>query len=175
LAVLIDTAAHYTNRDVFERYVSRPRILGAFGWRAIQVLSRDWHDEPRAVLDRIERTLQGTQSDAPLAPDEARLDASRAAVSVLVAAEETQKADATRVTSGAGRASAARRFECTEGGSRKFWQIRQQGNEVTVDFGRIGTQGQTQLKQFSNEQRAQQEVSKLVAEKLKRGYIETLG
>ena len=38
---------------------------------------------------------------------------------------------------------------------------------------RIGTQGQTQLKQFGTELRAEQEVQKLVAEKLKKGYVET--
>ena len=30
LGVLVDTAEHYANRDVFERYVSRPRILDTF-------------------------------------------------------------------------------------------------------------------------------------------------
>ncbi|MDP9123083.1 MAG: AAA domain-containing protein, partial [Pseudomonadota bacterium] len=43
LGVMVDTAEHYANRDVLERYVSRPRILGAFGWRTLQVLARDWH------------------------------------------------------------------------------------------------------------------------------------
>jgi len=57
LGVLVDTAEHYANRDVFERYVSRPRILGAFGWRTMQVLARDWHHDRAGVIDAIERAL----------------------------------------------------------------------------------------------------------------------
>ncbi|HEX6707739.1 MAG TPA: DUF4011 domain-containing protein [Albitalea sp.] len=165
LAVLVDTAAHYANRDVLERYVARPRILDAFGWRALQVLARDWLHEPQAVLDRIERALREAPADAPPIEDEMLPPP----VAAPVAPREEPVAAAPRT------ASTARRFECTEGGSRKFWQIDRQGIEVTVVFGRIGTQGQTQLKQFANEQRARQEVDKLIAEKLRKGYIEAIG
>jgi hypothetical protein len=85
VAVLVDTAAHYANRDVFERYVSRPRILGAFGWRTIQVLSRDWCHEPQAVLDRIERAVRESLAAEPSAPDDVALDALPAGDAAAVA------------------------------------------------------------------------------------------
>jgi predicted DNA-binding WGR domain protein len=43
---------------------------------------------------------------------------------------------------------------------------------VTVSWGRIGTKGQMQIKQFADESRAAAELSKLVAEKLRKGYVE---
>jgi predicted DNA-binding WGR domain protein len=189
LAVLVDSAAHYANRDVFERYVSRPRILGAFGWRVIQVLSRDWYHEPQAVLDRIERALQeapvaeavqaGEAADdavlavaVPEAPPTASAPVGAAQPLAPAAADPAALAAPMAATAPAAAPALVRRFECTEGSSRKFWQVSQRGTDVTVNFGRIGTQGQTQLKQFGTGQRAQQEVQKLVAEKLKRGYVE---
>ena len=45
----------------------------------------------------------------------------------------------------------ARRFEFTEGSSHKFWEISPQGAEVTVRYGRIGAQGQTNVKSFPDE------------------------
>lgn len=59
LGILVDTAAHYENRNVLERYVSRPRILDAFGWEVRQVLAKDWLHAPEAVLDGIEHALAG--------------------------------------------------------------------------------------------------------------------
>ncbi len=57
LGILVDTAAHYENRNVLERYVSRPRILNAFGWQVLQVLAKDWLHGPHAVLEQIEQAL----------------------------------------------------------------------------------------------------------------------
>jgi hypothetical protein len=59
IALLIDTADFYANRNVVERNVTRPAILRSFGWEVMTVLSRDWYHEPNAVLDRIERRMRG--------------------------------------------------------------------------------------------------------------------
>lgn len=59
-----------------------------------------------------------------------------------------------------------------EGSARRFWHISRIGTDVTVSFGRIGTRGQTQIKAFPDEARAQREVDKLIAEKVKKGYQE---
>ena len=48
LGILLDTAGPEDGADVFERHVSRPRILAGFGWRCVQVLGRDWVEDPRA-------------------------------------------------------------------------------------------------------------------------------
>lgn len=66
-----------------------------------------------------------------------------------------------------------RNFEFDDGKSQKFWQIQLKGSAFTVRFGRLGTDGQTQTKEFDSDAAAQKEYDKLVAEKLKKGYCET--
>ena len=56
--------------------------------------------------------------------------------------------------------------------SRKFWQVRREDTVVVIAFGRIGTTGQSQSKPFADAERAQAEIEKLVAEKLRKGYLE---
>src|SRR5215468_7138954 len=65
-----------------------------------------------------------------------------------------------------------RRFELREGTSSKFWQIEQDGASVTVAFGKIGTNGQAQVKTFPTEAKAKAEHDKLVKEKTGKGYVE---
>ncbi len=65
-----------------------------------------------------------------------------------------------------------RTFHFTEGSSSKFWAISLDGNSHTVQWGRIGTNGQTQTKEFASEEAAHTSYEKLVAEKVKKGYIE---
>lgn len=65
-----------------------------------------------------------------------------------------------------------RRFELVEGGSSKFWEITQEGSSFTVRYGRVGTQGQTQKKDFPSEAQAQAAAAKLIAEKTGKGYTE---
>lgn len=67
--------------------------------------------------------------------------------------------------------SGVRRFEFVGGGSSKFWEISYQGAQVTVRFGRIGTNGQTQTKDLGSETAAAFHVAKLVEEKLGKGYV----
>ena len=43
-----------------------------------------------------------------------------------------------------------RRFELSEGTSNKFWEVALAECDVTVRFGRIGTQGQTKTKTFGS-------------------------
>ena len=41
-----------------------------------------------------------------------------------------------------------------------------------MSYGRIGSNGQTNLKEFDTPERARREMDKLVAEKLRKGYVE---
>ena len=66
-----------------------------------------------------------------------------------------------------------RRFEFTEDGSKKFWEIAVEGAAVTVRYGRIGTDGQTKAKDHGSPAVAAKEAAKLVAEKTKKGYVES--
>ncbi|HOV15480.1 MAG TPA: SMI1/KNR4 family protein [Spirochaetota bacterium] len=56
--------------------------------------------------------------------------------------------------------------------SSKFWKIETCGKSFTVKFGKIGTSGQTQTKEFESEEKCLKEAEKLIKEKLKKGYIE---
>src|SRR5688572_33419399 len=68
-----------------------------------------------------------------------------------------------------------RRFEFSEGTSNKFWTITLDGSSHSVNYGRIGTAGQTQTAEFGSEAEARKSYDKLVAEKLKKGYVEKNG
>ena len=78
------------------------------------------------------------------------------------------KTTATTTTSSSG----PRRFEFAEGTSSKFWEISAQGKEVTVRYGRIGSEGQSNVKSFPNEAAAAAHVEKLIREKTGKGYCE---
>lgn len=65
-----------------------------------------------------------------------------------------------------------RHFELVEGASSKFWEIEVSGNQHTVRFGRLGTQGQSKTKAFADAGAAQRDADKLVQEKTQKGYQE---
>ena len=62
------------------------------------------------------------------------------------------------------------RYEFSEGPSNKFWEINLSGKSFTTTYGKIGTPGQTTIKQFGSDADAKKEHDKLVAEKTKKGY-----
>ena len=62
------------------------------------------------------------------------------------------------------------RYEFQEGTSSKFWEIDLQGKSFTTKFGKIGSNGQTKLKEHATEAAAKAEYEKLIAEKTKKGY-----
>ena len=66
-----------------------------------------------------------------------------------------------------------RTFVFTDDKSNKFWNIDLRGTSFTVIFGKVGTKGQTQVKDFPDEVAARKAHDKLVAEKVGKGYIET--
>jgi predicted DNA-binding WGR domain protein len=62
------------------------------------------------------------------------------------------------------------RYEFSEGTSNKFWQIDLSGKSFSTTYGKIGTAGQTTVKQFKTDADAKKEYDKLIAEKVKKGY-----
>lgn len=62
------------------------------------------------------------------------------------------------------------RFELVEGSSAKFWEIQVAGGQTQVRYGRIGSAGQQQNKDYSSPAKAQAAAEKLIAEKLAKGY-----
>ena len=56
--------------------------------------------------------------------------------------------------------------------SNKFWRARCIGNNLEVNFGRIGSQGQTQAKRYDSPEDATRELEKQAREKYKKGYVD---
>ena len=93
-------------------------------------------------------------------------DAPKAKPAKKAAAEP--KPAATTSKSGGG----ARYFEFASGSSSKFWEIQLDGTSFTTRYGKIGTDGQSSLKEYATDALAKKEYDKLVAEKTKKGYVE---
>ncbi|RAJ87277.1 putative DNA-binding WGR domain protein [Chitinophaga dinghuensis] len=62
-------------------------------------------------------------------------------------------------------------FIYQDNNSHKFWNITINGTEMTVTFGKVGTQGQLQVKSFATEEECRKASEKLIAEKVKKGYV----
>ncbi len=56
--------------------------------------------------------------------------------------------------------------------SHKFWKITLADTSYTVNYGRVGTTGQTKTKEYDTPEEAKKAYDKLVAEKEKKGYVE---
>ena len=57
--------------------------------------------------------------------------------------------------------------------SSKFWEVDVDGQTVTVRFGKIGASGQTTVKDLGSPAEAAAHADKLIAEKVKKGYVES--
>ncbi len=84
----------------------------------------------------------------------------------------SKKKTASKKESATPRDGDRRYLEFVGGSSSKFWEVTIKGSELHVRYGRIGSQGTTQLKRFDDEAGARREATKLAAGKLKKGYEE---
>src|SRR5438045_2807710 len=66
-----------------------------------------------------------------------------------------------------------RTFLYRDVGTDKFWNIELTGDAITVQYGRVGSAGKTQTRQFHDEQTARKEHDRAVERKLGEGYVET--
>ena len=66
-------------------------------------------------------------------------------------------------------------LEFEEGTSSKFWRARVEGRTLYVNYGKSGSTGQTQVKDFPSPDLAEKEFDKLVREKRKKGYVDSGG
>lgn len=58
----------------------------------------------------------------------------------------------------------------SDGASHKFYEVVVNGTQVSIRYGRIGDQGQTQVKTYPTPEKAKTDANKKVNEKLKKGY-----
>jgi uncharacterized protein (TIGR02996 family) len=71
--------------------------------------------------------------------------------------------------------SGKRMFEYVEGSSSKFWEVWADGGSVFTRFGKIGSAGQTKVKDEGDAASAKATLAKLVKEKTGKGYVELNG
>jgi len=81
------------------------------------------------------------------------------------------KTEAPAAPAGGGNSS-RREFHFEDASSAKFWAIELKGKEFAVEWGRIGSNGQSQTKRFTTEAEAKKQYDKLVQEKTSKGYKE---
>ena len=169
LAILLDAPGEAV-ADTIERFVFRPGILRSFGWRVLDIPGKDWLTDANGVLTRIEAMLTDGEDRALSA--EVELLAPRqtppSALSADVANVDVRAAEAAQTA----QTEVVRTLRFEQGGSSKFWCARLRSTELSVSYGRIGSNGQTNLKEFDTPERARREMDKLVAEKLRKGYVE---
>jgi len=116
------------------------------------------------------RADAGSASPATQAPSGKPAAASPAKTAVSTEPEKKAEAKPAGVsTAGSGE---KRYFEFVEGTSAKFWEICVTGTDVTVRFGRIGSDGQTKTKSFPNESVAREHAESLIEEKTGKRYAE---
>ncbi len=185
LGILVDTDGHYANTDLLDRYLMQPSILQAFGWRFALVLTKDWYHHPDEVLAALEKKLKGLElSDSATPVDDEPVEISRPVATVVTAPPAVAPPPAppiNPITSTATKQSPAnsasaplvRHFQFVGDQSQKFWEISVSDTSFTVRFGRIGTPGQSQTKTFADHARTNEEATRLINEKLKKGYVET--
>lgn len=65
-------------------------------------------------------------------------------------------------------------LERSEGQEHKFYEVTVDGADLTIRYGRIGTDGQTQRKTLPDSAQAQAEADKKLAEKRKKGYADAV-
>ncbi len=68
-----------------------------------------------------------------------------------------------------------RRFHFSEGSSNKFWEVKVEGEQQVVRYGKLGTAGQEKEKDFDTAADAKADTRKLIAEKVGKGYVEVGG
>jgi predicted DNA-binding WGR domain protein len=66
-------------------------------------------------------------------------------------------------------------LEYKDAKSNKFWRAKTEGGELVINYGRIGSDGQTKVKDFGDGASAQAEMTKVAASKRKKGYADTEG
>jgi len=65
-----------------------------------------------------------------------------------------------------------RSFECVSGSHNKFWTCQVRGKFFFATWGKIGTTGQTQPKEFLSPRAAMEYATKMIGEKTGKGYTE---
>jgi predicted DNA-binding WGR domain protein len=127
----------------------------------------------KLVAEKLKKGYAETGTAAPVASTAKPVQSTPAATPTKVSAKTNGKTHTPAVAAPSVPSRPIREMEFADGSSHKFWKIELSGSSHTVTFGKVGTSGQTQTKDFDSEDEAGKSYDKLVAEKLKKGYSET--
>lgn len=143
----------------------------------------------KLVAEKLKKGYQETGSSAAATPQSAASPAVKEKPAAKVEAKVAKSNGKTAAKATAAKSAPAEKDEDTEdsgadarparelvfqdGSSHKFWRIELNGASHTVTFGKVGTDGQTQTKEFDSEAEAAKSYDKLVAEKVKKGYADS--
>ncbi len=170
--------SEWTDKDSLEsqgRGTAKIDVNGAE--QVVAVFSAAGEEASIEVLDDASWPLLVTRTEGDCHVKLLSVDLSKAKGDVAkpVATEKPAKA-AKPAASEAAPASAGadaggwQRYESTEDGASKFWEVSLAGSTMNIRFGKIGTSGQAQTKSFASDDAARAERDKLVREKTKKGY-----
>ncbi len=167
---------------VEERFLFRPTVLRAFGWRMIDVPVAGWQRARSATIDRIEREIKHdswatAESDPymgvvlPTSITPSQAPATAPSTSEEAPDEQSQDMPDSEDANGAKKEKLTE-FRFVQGASNKFWKVGIVDADLIVEFGRVGTKGQRVVKTFEDADRAKREAIKLTLEKTRKGYEE---
>lgn len=171
LAVLLDDEGHYANENVLEQYYQRPAVMKAFGWKVAQVYGKDWLEDPERVVQFIMKKLNEEVKSAAMSTDEKTQEEELPVEDAGNVPEISPQLPKANAFADAGYGYLVfERYELKDEKSNKFWEATVEENKFLVRFGKVGTKGQLQLKTFASSEKANDEMQKLVREKLAKGY-----
>jgi predicted DNA-binding WGR domain protein len=175
LGILLDHKIGDTEGHIFERFVFKPNILRAFGWNIIDISTSAWQASPSTVIANIEHVLTQPLRLTNVSEDDLFENISLPSFSLPTHVTKSNQKSDNKNDNTQSKTSIDKDFQTfvfKQGKSDKFWRIAQQDLDVIVHYGRVGTKGQTITKSYDTPERAKRQVSKLVLEKTRKGYVE---
>ena len=175
LGILVDTFTYYSQTDLLERDMMKPKLLRNFGWNIAHVLAKDWYMDSDTVIRNLEERININHEDISheeiLADDLEWIYNGSDGQDEEYFEQSYPLEQAPEVDSKLQNDN-KRYFEFISGISSKFWEITLCENEFTVRYGRIGTNGQKTTNSFSSPALAKDAAQKIIQQKITKGYKE---
>ena len=154
LGVIIDDQEHYNNEHVHASYLLKPNILKSFGWQIMPIFAKDWYENKHNIIQKIEAHLKG---ETILHQKE----------TILTDLQKNFNEDSYK------RKKDNYQFIRLEThiGNPKFWEIAMNNQDLIIQYGRIGSDGQKLIKNYDSTATAIDERRKLIEQKIKKGYL----
>lgn len=147
--ILLDDFQHYQGNDLLEIYLFKPQLLKNNGWNIIQLFSKDWYTDSEKVLEQIIHAIENNQP---------------AAVTDFTSVISNEPFPVQDIQ------HQIIRLETNENGNPRFWEVKREGVNLIIRYGKMQATGKKNIKPFSNEFTAEKEMQKMIQEKIKKGY-----